>query len=85
MHNHVGHRWIKTFLRQIISILLVYSLFFTNTANASTLAGGSGWRVASTVANGVGVTVNGVKDVMVNGAKKTVTGVANVTPTASQV
>ena len=85
MHNHVGHRWIKTFLRKIISILLVYSLFFTNTANASTLAGGSGWRVASTVSNGIGVTVNGVKDVMVNGAKKTVTGVANVTPTASQV
>lgn len=58
---------------------------FINSANASTLAGGSGWRVASTVANGVGVTVNGVKDIIVNGASKTVTGVANVTPTASQV
>ena len=58
---------------------------FINSANASTLAGGSGWRVASTVANGVGVTVNGVKDVMVNGAKKTMTAVANVTPTAAQV
>ena len=58
---------------------------FINSANASTLAGGSGWRVASTVANGVGVTVNGLKDVMVNGAKKTMTGVANVTPTAGQV
>lgn len=58
---------------------------FINSANASTLAGGSGWRVASTVANGVGVTVNGAKDVIVNGAKKTMTGVANVTPTAGQV
>lgn len=58
---------------------------FINSANASTLAGGSGWRVASTVANGIGVTVNGAKDIIVNGAKKTVTGVANVTPTASQV
>lgn len=85
MHNHVDHRWIKTFLRKIISIFLVYSLFFTNTANASTLAGGSGWRVASTVADGIGVKVNGAKDIIVNGAKKTVTGVANVTPTASQV
>lgn len=56
-----------------------------NSANASTLAGGSGWRVASTVANGIGVTVNGVKDIIVNGASKTVTGVANVTPTAAQV
>lgn len=58
---------------------------FINSSNASTLAGGSGWRVASTVANGVGVTVNGVKDIIVNGASKTVTGVANVTPTAAQV
>lgn len=58
---------------------------FINSANASTFAGGSGWRVASTVSNGIGVTVNGVKDVMVNGAKKTMTGVANVTPTAGQV
>lgn len=31
------------------------------------------------------MTVNGAKDVLINGAKKTVTGVANVTPTASQV
>lgn len=85
MHNHVGHRWIKAFLRKIISVLLVYSLFFTNTANASSLAGGSGWRVTSTVSNGIGVTVNGAKDIIVNGAKKTVTGVANVTPTAGQV
>lgn len=85
MHNHVDHRWIKTFLRKTTSILLVYSLFFTNTANASTLAGGSGWRVASTVSNGIGVTVNGVKDIIVNGASKTVTGVANVTPSAAQV
>lgn len=93
MHNHVGHRWSKTFLKQLklasriyLSTAIVLSpIFFINSANASTLAGGSGWRVASTVSNGIGVTVNGVKDVMVNGAKKTMTGVANVTPTASQV
>jgi hypothetical protein len=93
MHNHVGHRWIKTFLKQLklasriyLSTAIVLSpIFFINSANASTLAGGSGWRVASTVANGVGVTVNGVKDIIVNGASKTVTGVANVTPSAAQV
>ena len=93
MHNHVGHRWIKTFLKQLklasriyLSTAIVISpIFFINSANASTLAGGSGWRVASTVANGIGVTVNGVKDIIVNGASKTVTGVANVTPTAGQV
>ena len=74
------------FLKVLLSFSIALSpVMFINSANASTLAGGSGWRVASTVANGVGVTVNGVKDVMVNGAKKTMTGVANVTPTASQV
>jgi len=74
------------FLKILISFSVALSpVMFINSANASTLAGGSGWRVASTVANGVGVTVNGVKDVMVNGAKKTMTGVANVTPTAGQV
>lgn len=74
------------FLKILISFSVALSpVMFINSANASTLAGGSGWRVASTVANGVGVTVNGVKDIIVNGASKTVTGVANVTPTASQV
>ena len=74
------------FLKILISFTVALSpVMFINSANASTLAGGSGWRVASTVANGIGVTVNGAKDIIVNGAKKTVTGVANVTPTASQV
>ena len=74
------------FLKILISFSVALSpVMFINSANASTLAGGSGWRVASTVSNGIGVTVNGVKDVIVNGAKKTVTGVANVTPTAGQV
>lgn len=65
--------------------IAVSPIFIIQNANASTLAGGSGWRVVSTVANGIGVTVNGAKDVLINGAKKTVTGVANVTPTAAQV
>ena len=74
------------FLKVLLSFSIALSpVMFINSANASTLAGGSGWRVASTVANGIGVTVNGVKDVIVNGASKTVTGVANVTPSAAQV
>lgn len=74
------------FLKVLLSFSIALSpVMFINSANASTLAGGSGWRVASTVSNGIGVTVNGVKDVMVNGAKKTMTGVANVTPSAAQV
>ena len=85
-HKNVLKKQLKLVSRIYLSTAIVLSpIFLMNSANASTLAGGSGWRVASTVANGVGVTVNGVKDVMVNGAKKTVTGVANVTPTAGQV
>ncbi|MEF9957665.1 MAG: virulence factor TspB C-terminal domain-related protein [Acinetobacter sp.] len=76
----------SSFGKKAVAFLIATSLMFqTQTTQASTLAGGSGWRVASTVSNGIGVTVNGVKDVMVNGAKKTMTGVATVTPTASQV
>ena len=85
-YKNVLKKQLKLASRIYLSIAIVLSpIFLMNSANASTLAGGSGWRVASTVANGVGVTVNGVKDIIVNGASKTVTGVANVTPTASQV
>ena len=74
------------FLKVLLSFSIALSpVMFINSANASTLAGGSGWRVASTVSNGIGVTVNGVKDIIVNGSSKTVTGIANVTPTAGQV
>lgn len=85
-YKNVLKKQLKFASRIYLSLAIVFSpLFLMNSANASTLAGGSGWRVASTVANGIGVTVNGVKDIIVNGASKTVTGVANVTPTASQV
>ena len=85
-YKNVLKKQLKLASRIYLSLAIVLSpIFFINSANASTLAGGSGWRVASTVANGIGVTVNGVKDVMVNGAKKTMTGVANLTPTAGQV
>ena len=85
-YKNVLKKQLKLASRIYLSIAIVLApIFLMSSANASTLAGGSGWRVASTVANGVGVTVNGVKDIIVNGASKTVTGVANVTPTASQV
>ncbi len=85
-YKNVLKKQLKIASRIYLSIAIVLSpIFLMNSANASTLAGGSGWRVASTVANGIGVTVNGVKDIIVNGASKTVTGVANVTPNAAQV
>ena len=82
MHNHVGHRWIKTFLRQIISILLVYSLFFTNTANASSVGG---WTMGNPIAQGASTIYEGSKNVIINGADYVKKGAATITPSASNV
>ncbi|AXH74954.1 MAG: putative assembly protein [Inoviridae sp.] len=82
MHNHVGHRWIKTFLRKIISILIVYSLFFTNTANASSVGG---WSMGNPIAQGASTIYEGSKNVIINGADYVKNGTAKITPTAANV
>jgi hypothetical protein len=82
MHNHVGHRWIKTFLRKIISILIVYSLFFTNTANASSVGG---WSMGNPIAQGASTIYEGSKNVIINGADYVKKGAATITPSASNV
>lgn len=82
MHNHVDHRWIKTFLRQIISVLLVYSLFFTNTANASSVGG---WTMGNPIAQGASTIYQGSKNVIINGADYVKNGTAKITPTAANV
>ena len=82
MHNHVDHRWIKTFLIKIISILLVYSLFFTSTANAATVGG---WSLGSPVAQGAKAIVEGTKQVVIDGRNYIKKGTAVIAPNASQV
>lgn len=82
MHNHVGHRWIKTFLTKIISILLVYSLFFTNSANASSVGG---WSMGNPIAQGASTIYEGSKNVIINGADYVKKGAATITPSASNV
>lgn len=82
MHNHVGHRWIKTFLRKIISILLVYSLFFTNSANASSVGG---WSMGNPIAQGASTIYEGSKNVIINGADYVKKGTAKITPNAANV
>lgn len=82
MHNHVDHRWIKAFLRKIISILLVYSLFFTNTANASSVGG---WSMGNPIAQGASTIYEGSKNVIINGADYVKKGAATITPSASNV
>lgn len=81
MHNHVDHRWIKTFLRKIISILLVYSLFFTNTAHAAV----GGWDLKNPVAQGASTVYDATKNVLINGKKFIKESSVKITPSASQV
>lgn len=81
MHNHVDHRWIKTFLRKIISILLVYSLFFTNTAHAAV----GGWDLKNPVAQGASTVYDATKNVVINGKKYIKESSVKITPPASQV
>ena len=82
MHNHVDHRWIKAFLRKIISILLVYSLFFTSTANAANVGG---WTMSNPIAKGASTVYTGTKNVIINGADYIKTGTAKITPPVSAV
>lgn len=81
MHNHVDHRWIKAFLRKIISILLVYSLFFTNTAHAAV----GGWDLKNPVAQGASTVYDATKNVVINGKKFIKESSVKITPTASSV
>lgn len=82
MHNHVDHRWIKAFLRKIISILLVYSLFFTSTANAANVGG---WTLGGAVAQGASTVYDATKNVVINGKKYIKESSVKITPTPSQV
>ncbi|MCT8091102.1 hypothetical protein, partial [Acinetobacter sp. F_3_1] len=82
MHNHVDHRWIKAFLRKIIPILLVYSLFFTSTANAANVGG---WALGGGVAQGASTVYEGTKQVIIDGKNYIKTGTAKITPAVSQV
>lgn len=82
MHNHVDHRWIKAFLRKIISILLVYSLFFTNTAHAANVGG---WNLGGAVAQGASTVYDATKNVIINGKQFIKESSVKITPNSSQV
>lgn len=82
MYNHVDNRWIKAFLTKIISILLVYSLFFTSTANAANVGG---WTLGGGVAQGASTVYEGTKKVVIDGVDYIKKGTAKITPTAASV
>lgn len=73
-------KYLAVFLVVAINFSTTYSAF-ASTANPSI----GGWNVVSNVANGIGRKITASKEVILNGASKTMTGVANVTPSAAQV
>ena len=65
----------------IFSFLILSSTVFASTVGGSI----GGWQVVSNVANGIGAKITATKDVLVNGAKTTVTGTANIMPDPSNM
>lgn len=45
MYNYVDHRWFKTILKKALSVLLIYSIFFTTSVNA----GAEKWEIVENV------------------------------------
>ncbi|WP_312074667.1 hypothetical protein, partial [Acinetobacter variabilis] len=82
MHNHVDHRWIQTLLRKIISVLLIYSIFFSSQANAASVGG---WTLGGGVTQGASTVFDGTKKVVIDGADFIKKGTAKITPSASAV
>lgn len=82
MYIHVDHRWFKTILKKVISVLLIYSIFFTTSVNASTV---NGWSTSNPVAKGASTVYEGTKKVIIDGKDYIKKGTAIVTPTATGV
>ncbi|WP_180159588.1 virulence factor TspB C-terminal domain-related protein [Acinetobacter sp. YH12047] len=82
MYNYVDNGWSKTFLKKIISILLIYSLFFTSSANAANVGG---WSLSNAVAQGASTVYDATKNVVINGKDFVKDSWVKITPTVSQV
>lgn len=82
MHYHVDHRWYKTFLKKLLSVLLIYSIFFTTSVNAGTVGG---WSMGNPIAQGASTVYTGTKNIVLNGADYVKKGTAIITPTATGV
>ncbi|NOZ96224.1 MAG: hypothetical protein GXO52_00415 [Gammaproteobacteria bacterium] len=84
MYYHVVDRRYKAVLKQLFSLLLIFSLYF-NAFSSAHAAGLGGWTLGGGVSQGASVIYNGSKEVILNGAKKLATGVAKITPPPSSV
>lgn len=65
----------------------IFSFLILSSTVFATPVGGSigGWQVVSNVASGIGAKITATKEVLVNGAKTTVTGTANIMPNPSNM
>ena len=69
-----------------IAFFLLFFLLVSGHSNANAVGGSiGGWNVVSNVASGIGAKITATKDVLVNGAKTTVTGTANIMPDPSNM
>lgn len=69
-----------------IAFFLLFFLLVSGHSNANAVGGSiGGWQVVSNVASGIGAKITATKDVLVNGAKTTVTGTANIMPNPSNM
>lgn len=65
----------------IFSFLILTSTVFANSVGGSI----GGWQVISNVGQGIGAKLTATKDVMINGASKTLSATANITPNPTNV
>lgn len=63
------------------SFLILTSTVFANSVGGSI----GGWNVVSNVASGIGSKLTATKDIIINGASKTISSTANITPSPSNV
>ena len=79
-------RFIEDFKMKNIAFFLLFFLLVSGHTNANPVGGSiGGWNVVSNVASGIGAKITATKDVLVNGAKTTVSGTANIMPDPSNM
>ncbi len=79
-------RFIEDFKMKNIAFFLLFFLLVSGHSNANPVGGSiGGWQVVSNVASGIGAKITATKEVLVNGAKTTVTGTANIMPDPSNM
>lgn len=79
-------RFIEDFKMKNIAFFLLFFLLISGHTNANAVGGSiGGWNVVSNAASGIGAKITATKEVLVNGAKTTVSSTANIMPDPSNM